>query len=73
MEWINRLGLFLNAVGVTLMAFSIAKYNKADTAYTTDEKGKRSYIAHINHPKLLRFGLFFVITGFLCQLVSSFI
>lgn len=69
-------GLFLNLVGTILIAISFGPYPAEDGPYTStsDETGKeimKSYVAHFNHPKFFRAGLFLVVMGFLLQFFGA--
>lgn len=72
MNYLNQIGLFLNFMGALFIALSIGPNKDKEEGYHIDEKGKRTDIAYVNKPKLLKVGLFFIIVGFFLQFLSGF-
>jgi hypothetical protein len=66
---LNNIGLIFNLAGTAMLAFSFGSYpDKKGAPYTTDDNGKRKYIAYFNYPKLFYWGLFLLFVGFAFQL-----
>jgi hypothetical protein len=66
MQWLNWVGLVLNFVGAVMIAISIGK----PLAGTQQVNG--AFFAVVVFPRVFRFGLDFIIAGFLAQLVAQF-
>lgn len=65
---ISKIGLFLNIVGTIIIACSFGK-NVAD-AYQLDKKGRKIFLASFLYPKLFKWGLVLLLTGFILQLLA---
>jgi hypothetical protein len=66
MVWLNWVGHVLNFVGAVMIAMSIGK----PLAGTPQVNG--TFFAVVVFPRVFRFGLGFIIAGFLAQLVAQF-
>jgi hypothetical protein len=72
MHCFNLLGLILNTLGAIFVAASVSRFKTPSAApYTTDEKGKKIYIAYVNHPVLLKIGLVLIVLGFIFQAIAA--
>ena len=71
MKWLLYIGLFLNIVGTTLVAFSFGK--NLYGAYQSDESGRKVYLASFLHPNWFKLGIILLGIGFVLQLIYSII
>lgn len=69
MNWFNLVGLILSFSGALLAAVSVGSYPNG--GHVVDEKGRRTPLAHILYPRLLRFGIAMVIIGFAIQIIPA--
>jgi len=66
----NQIGLLFALIGSILIVLSVRR--NRSRAHSVDEKGREIYLAEISHPFAIKVGIFFLIIGFLLQLVVSF-
>lgn len=69
---LNNIGIVLNLAGTIFIAFSFGSYpDKKGAPYTSDNSGRKKFIAYFNYPNLFYCGLILLIIGFALQLKLS--
>ena len=66
---IGKIGLLLNLIGSLLIALSFGK--NLGEAYQKDDKGRKIYLASFVSPRMFKWGIGLLITGFLVQILTG--
>ena len=66
---IGKLGLLFNLIGSLLIALSFGK--NLGEAYQEDDKGRKIYLASFVSPRMFKWGIGLLITGFLVQILTG--
>ena len=67
-DWLNLWGLLVNFIGTAMIAMSIGRDR---SGLHTFDRGRVTYMAAVNHPRILKFGVVIVALGFLLQFAAQ--
>jgi len=66
---LSQIGLILNIIGAIMTTTSFG--DPPSTAYQIDSKGRKTNLAAFLHPLRLKFGMIFLIVGFVFMLIDT--